>query len=152
MLNKYDIVKISRVIKSSLILLSALVILPVNADILTLFTTAEERQIIDANRFKVKQVPVKEVTVVQEQPKRVKPQKTVNMTYVISGITSSNEGSPTVWINKQSYQSGDELGDESKVHIVIDDAVRVQITAPDGEKYYATSGETLEISYLTDID
>ena len=151
MRNRYSIIKASRVIKSSLILLLLLVISPVNADILTLFTTAEERQIIDANRFKVKQVPVKETAVVQEQPKQVKPKKTVNVTYVISGITSSDEGNPTVWINQQSYQSGDELDDESQVHIVIDDAVRVQITAPDGEKYYATSGETLEISYLTDI-
>ena len=34
---------------------------------------------------------------------------------------------------------------------MVGDEIRVRITAPDGKKYYATSGETLEVSYLAAV-
>ena len=117
------------------------------AEVLTLFTTPAERQIINSNRYKsdgVKSRPVAEPEAPVEQP----AQKKVTQQYKVSGITLSSEGGHSVWINDSVYQSGELLADNSKIKIISEGDIRVRITAPDGKHYFATSGETLEFTYL----
>ena len=123
------------------------------AELATLFTTPQERALIDRNRYRsdeaeqtVKQPePVDELAGLDVEPTNY---KTVTLEYVISGITISREGPDTVWINSVAYEDGARLDDGSRIRIFDGNEVRVRITAPDGKQYYATSGETLEISIL----
>ena len=78
-------------------------------------------------------------------------QEEVIQEYRISGITISQDGPHSVWINSAVYEDGEQLEDSSRVKVLTGDEVRVRITAPDGKHYYATSGQTLEISYLVTV-
>lgn len=123
------------------------------AELLTLFTTPQERELIDSNRYKSgdnKPKVVVEDTI--ETPVPQMNQTEVTRQYKISGITISRDGPHTVWINSSAYEDGEELEDRSKIKVMVGDEIRVRITAPDGKKYYATSGETLEVSYLASIE
>ena len=126
---------------------------PRAADISTLFTTPQERQIINSNRYKSdKPKPVEvEEEVKIELPTQQLVQEEVFQEYRISGISISQDGPHSVWINSAVYEDGEELEDSSKVRVMVGDEVRVRITAPDGKHYYATSGQTLEISYLVTV-
>jgi len=89
------------------------------ADLLTLFTTPQERQIINANRYKtdkVSRAPKKDV-----EPLQIREliKEEVKKTFVISGITVSNEGQHSVWINNQVYQDGEQLEGKSRVQVVV---------------------------------
>lgn len=125
------------------------------ADLTTLFTTPEERRIIDSNRYRedtprqVESTP--QVEEVVETPLQALAQEEVVQEYTVSGITVSAEGSHSVWINSIVYEDGEQLEDSSKVKVMTGDEIRVRITAPDGKQYYATSGQTLEISYLVTV-
>lgn len=123
------------------------------AELSTLFTTAQERQLINANRYKTEKVkavaPVSEEKVVEaRQPE----QKEVKRSYKISGITLSADGINTVWINNTVYDDGTMLEDKSKIRIITGSDVKIRITAPDGKHHYATSGETLEVKYMANAD
>lgn len=122
----------------------------VAAELSTLFTTQQERQVINSNRYKTDEPKVRPKLVeTNESPVQLMIQEEVTRQYRISGITISREGPHTVWINSTAYEDGEELEDRSKIKIMEGDDVRVRITAPDGKNYYATSGETLEITYFT---
>ncbi len=125
------------------------------ADISTLFTTPQERQIINSNRYKTDEprpvAPEPEVEVI-ELPIQQLMMETIAVSYDVSGITLSSDGPHTVWINNQSYQDGDQLDDNSRVMVVAGADVRVRITTPDGKHHFATSGETLEVTYLAPIE
>ena len=84
-------------------------------------------------------------------PVPVMNQTEITREYKISGITISRDGPHTVWINSTAYEDGGELEDRSKIKVMVGDEIRVRITAPDGKNYYATSGETLEVSYLASV-
>ena len=124
----------------------------VRADVKTLFTTIQERQIINSNRYKVDGItrpPVFEdaetefiAPVVREEFK---------ISFVISGITVSKSGPHFVWINNQLYEDGEHLEDDSQIKVLHNGSIRVRITAPDGKHYYGTSGETVEVFYLTEV-
>jgi len=119
------------------------------AELSTLFTTPQERRIINTNRYKgveVKRPVVAEAAV--ELPIQPLVQEKVTREYKISGITVSRDGPHTVWINSLAFEDGEELEDKSKVKVVVGDEIKVRITTPDGRHYYATSGETLEVTYL----
>lgn len=138
-----------------LVFLTAAISNPVfAAEILTLFTTPQERQIIDSNRHKnddgAAQRPVEVETVVEETIRPVLREQ-VTREYVISGITVSMDGVHTVWINSQHYEDGEQLEDGSRIKIVVGDEIKVRIKAPDGQNHYATSGETLEVTYLAPV-
>ncbi len=123
------------------------------ADLATLFTTPEERQIINANRYRVdreKPRPVETERVV-ETPVQQLVMEEVTFEYRISGITVSPDSPNMAWINSISYQDGELLEDGSRIKIVEGDEVGVRISAPDGKHYYATSGQMLEVTYLTPI-
>ena len=123
------------------------------ADIQTLFSTPQERQIINANRYKTNEV-VKQPRVETKKTDFVAPvaREEVTMSFAISGITISSSGPHSVWINKQIYEDGGHLEDNSHIKVISGENLRVRITTPDGKNYYGTSGETLEVTYLATIE
>jgi hypothetical protein len=122
------------------------------ADILTLFTTPQERQIINANRYKTDEVVESRVEAVQTEFVTPVEQEEINKSFVISGITISNSGPHSVWINNRVYEDGEHLKDNSHIKVLTDGNIRVRITTPDGKSYYGTSGETVEVTYLGTVE
>ena len=148
----------SKTIHRLLLLLGALLcvwLAPAQAASLsTLFTTPEERQIINSNRYKddrPKLVEVEPEEVRIELSVQPLEQEEVVREYRISGITLSQDGPHSVWINSVLYEDGGELEDGSRVAVQVGDEIRVRITAPDGRHYFAASGQALEISYLVTV-
>ena len=124
----------------------------VRADIKTLFTTTQERQIINSNRYKVDEItrpPVFGDTETEVIAPVIREE--FKITFVITGITVSKSGPHFVWINNQLYEDGEHLEDDSQIKVLHDGSIRVRITAPDGKRYYGTSGETVEVTYLTEV-
>ena len=119
----------------------------------TLFTTPQERQLINANRYKsdeAKPQPVQDAP--DESPVQFMVQEEVSVEYRISGISLSADGAHTAWINSVAYEDGARLDDGSRIKIMSGDDVRVRITAPDGKQHFAASGETLSVSYMAAVD
>jgi hypothetical protein len=112
-----------------------------------LFTTPEERNLINANRYRTEQVVTPQITPTQNVEveavqELVKEQ--VQVEYRISGVSTNPDGPSTAWINGQAYGSGEKMDDGSKINIR---ATTVIITTPDGKKHRGLSGETLDITY-----
>lgn len=128
------------------------------AGLLTLFTTPEERQIINANRYKTDEPrPVAVQQPVEEARPELEIQRLmleeVTQEYRVSGITISRDGGAhTVWINSTIFMDGDRLDDGSRIKVYGGDDVRVRITAPDGKYYYGKSGETVLVSYMAPVE
>ena len=124
----------------------------VNAEVKTLFTTTDERQIINANRYKNEEI-VKPRIFEESETEFIAPgvQEEFKISFVITGITVSKSGPHFVWINNQLYEDGERLEDDSRIKVLHDGKIRVRITAPDGKRYYGTSGETVEVSYLAEV-
>ena len=126
------------------------------AELSTLFTTPQERQIINSNRYKTEEEvrPVVEDTAEEtiEIPIQQLLLEEVRQEYAVSGISVSPEGAHTVWINSAIYEDGAELEDKSRIRVMTGTEVKVRITAPDGKHYYAKSGETLEVVYMAPIE
>ena len=120
------------------------------AELLTLFTTPAERQLINSNRYKSDDgEPLRPVeTDVEPAPVLQLIRQQVTREYRVSGITVSSDGAHTVWINSLAYEDGEQLEDKSRVKVLVGDDIRVRITTPDGKNHFATSGETLEVTYL----
>ena len=116
----------------------------------TLFTTPQERQLINANRYKSDEVrpqqPVQDDD--DDSPIQRLAQAEFSVEYQISGVSLASDGDHTVWINATVYEDGALLEDGSRVKVLAGDDVRVRITVPDGKHYFATSGETLSVSYM----
>ena len=127
---------------------------PAVAELNILFTTPQERQLINANRYKNDEA--KSQPVVEQEPDAPPIQQPereeVSVDYRISGISLSGDGVHTVWINGQSYLDGEQLEDRSRLKVLAGDEIRVRITTPDGKHYYGTSGETLSVSYMAAIE
>lgn len=123
------------------------------AGLATLFTTPQERQVINSNRYKSEDnTPTRPVQVDEEtQPTPVQPLEEVTRQYLISGITISKDGPHTVWINALAYEDGERLEDNSRIKVMVGDEIKVRITAPDGKQYDATSGDMLEVTYLAPV-
>jgi hypothetical protein len=121
------------------------------ADIQTLFTTPQERQVINANRYKTDEI-VKPRVAAQTEFVAPVAQEEINKSFVISGITISNSGPHSVWINNRVYEDGEHLKDNSHIKVLTDGNIRVRITTPDGKSYYGTSGETVEVTYLGTVE
>ena len=135
------------------LLLTAVASQPLRAEIGTLFSTPQERKIIDANRYNsdaVANVRVTEETDEVEVPQQA--QKEVTVTYTVSGITISNSGPHFAWINSEVYEDGQQLQDSSQIKVMSGSKVQIRITAPDGKIYYANSGETIDITYLAVVE
>lgn len=125
------------------------------AELETLFTTPQERRLIDRNRYRQAEVQPQQVASVEENTVQIDNDdirfEQVTREYRVSGITLSQEGPHTVWINAQAYEDGARLDDDSRIQVLTGDAIQVRITAPDGKQYLATSGETIEISVLVPV-
>ena len=133
----------------SLLSLSGTVL--VAGELSTLFTTPQERQLINANRYKSDEVRPQQPVQVDDDddsPIQMLVQAEVSVEYQISGISLASDGIHTVWINATAYEDGALLEDGSRVKVLAGDDVRVRITVPDGKHYFATSGETLSVSYM----
>lgn len=123
----------------------------------TLFTTAQERLIINANRYKVDRKPVpravtqttgQETLAVRELIK-----EEIKVSYKISGISINFDGSDTAWVNGQSFENGATMDDGSTITINNNTAIKsISIKTPDGKRHTGTSGDVLEITYLRAIE
>lgn len=127
------------------------------AELATLFTTPQERRLIDRNRYQQAEAEPQpqpaadpgDVFAVDDVEYTLEE---VTREYRVSGITLSREGSHTVWINAKAYEDGARLDDDSRIQVIAGDQIRVRITAPDGRQYLAASGETVEISLLVPVE
>ncbi len=126
------------------------------ADLMTLFTTPEERQIINSNRYKSDEPNPGPVEQTQDIKLDLDIQQLVmeevTREYRVSGITISRDGAHTVWINSAVYEDGAQLESDSRIKVFAGNEVRVRITAPDGKQYFAKSGETVEVSYMAPVE
>lgn len=119
----------------------------------TLFTTPQERQLINANRYKTDEVKLQVVVEPDdESPIQMLAQEEVSVDYRVSGISLAADGAHTAWINGTAYDDGARLDDGSRVKIFAGKDIRVRITAPDGKQYFATSGETLSVTYMAAVE
>jgi hypothetical protein len=145
MLNKFSLLILFLVIGSSLTSASG-------SEVSTLFTTPQERQLIDTNRYKLDEVRPEVQT--QDEPASIQPleQEEVRESITISGITLSNSGPNMVWINNKVYEDGDSMDEKMRIKVMPGKEVKVRITAPDGKHYFATSGETVEIVYQAAVE
>jgi hypothetical protein len=125
------------------------------SELSTLFTTPQERQLINTNRYKSDEVRPR-VQSNQEGPATESiqqlVQEEVSETITISGITLSDSGPNTVWINSQAYEDGTSMDNKMRIKVMLGSKVKVRITAPDGKHFFATSGETIEIVYLAAVE
>lgn len=121
------------------------------AELSTLFSTPQERQIINANRYKTETVAQPEK---KQEPEQVIEliREEVTKTFRISGIIVSDEGQHSVWINDEMYLDGEKIEGKSRVKVITGREIKVRITAPDGKHYFGTSGESLEVKYLQATD
>jgi len=118
------------------------------AELSTLFTTPQERLIINANRYKSDEIKKPRIVEVhQNEDVRELVKEKVNKSFLISGITVSNEGNHSVWINGQAYEDGEKVEGKSRVNVIVGNAIKVRITTPDGKQHYGAIGETVEVSY-----
>jgi hypothetical protein len=117
----------------------------------TLFTTPQERQLINANRYRSDEVRPQQDDDDDDSPIQRLAQAEFSVEYQISGISLASDGAHTVWINATAYEDGALLEDGSRVKVLAGDDVRVRITVPDGKHYFATSGETLEVTYMAAV-
>jgi len=120
------------------------------SDVKTLFTTPQERQLINNNRYESGEAqPQQQLN--QDEPSTLEikqiTKEVVRESITVSGITLSNSGPNMVWINGQTYEDGEKIDDKMRIKIMAGSEVRVRITAPNGKHYFATSGETIEIVY-----
>jgi hypothetical protein len=125
------------------------------SELSTLFTTPQERQLINTNRYKSDEVRPRvqsnqeELTITNIQQL---VQEEVRESITISGITVSNSGPNMVWINSQAYEDGASMDNKMRIKVMPGSKVKVRITAPDGKHFFATSGETIEIVYLAAVE
>ena len=144
---------IARRIVGLLALLTAIAPAFAAGDLTTLFTTPQERQLINANRYKSEEVKPKPVQDEPElSPVQILLQEEVTVEYMISGISLSGDGMHTVWINARAYADGEQLDDRSQIKVITGDGVKVRITTPDGKHHFGTSGETLEVTYMATVE
>jgi len=124
-----------------------------NAEMATLFSTPQERRIIDANRYKSDTVvSVKAIGDSDEDEDRDEMvQQEFTVSYRVSGITLSSSGPHYAWINNEVYEDGQRLEDNSQIKVMSGSKIQIRITAPDGKIYYANSGETIDITYLATV-
>jgi hypothetical protein len=125
------------------------------SELSTLFTTPQERKLINTNRYTSDEV-LPRVQSNQEEPTTESiqqlVQEEVSETITISGITLSDSGPNMVWVNSQAYEDGASMDNKMRIKVMPGSKVKVRITAPDGKHFFATSGETIEIVYLAAVD
>jgi hypothetical protein len=123
------------------------------AELETLFSTPQERELINANRYDSVKVNPQPEKAVNPEPIKQLVKTEVIKTFRINGITLANEGPHSVWINDKMYLDGELVEDsKSRIKVIAGKDIKVRITAPDGKQYFGTSGESLEVKYLEATD
>ncbi len=123
-------------------------------EIYTLFTTQQERELINKNRYKKQKV--KAPVVVDEKPQQQEKEEVelekITLTIKLAGVTLSQSGQNIAWINGKAFENGHQLDDGSKVYINVKVKNLVQLKTPDGKYHSIVTGETAEISYFKRIE
>ena len=122
------------------------------ASLSTLFTTSEERKLIDANRYRgAQQVDV----VTQSSPKVESVEEMIEETTVsmiLAGFTVTKSGKNVAWINGKPYENGSTLDDGSKLFISDKNGNSVRVKSPDGVFHSLPAGKSVDISYQKPIE
>lgn len=122
------------------------------AELGTLFSTPQERQLINANRYNTAKANPESKKPAKPEPVMQIVRKEVVKEFRINGITVSDQGPHSVWVNERMYLDGEQLEGSSRVKVLPGKDIKVRITAPDGKQYFGTSGESLEVKYLETTD
>ena len=140
----------SVLICNGLILLLSQPLLAATTDygIQTLFTTPQERALIDNNRYRVapKKTTGKVETVAPKAAKKI-VMETVTLSIKLNGVTFSESGQSIAWLNGTSYENGARMEDGVQVFISKQKNNQVQIKTPDGKYHRLVTGESNEIQY-----
>ncbi len=116
---------------------------------MTLFTTQQERRLIDNNRYRQPVIETETVGVDEtEQEKKTTVYQQHSISFELAGVTLSEDGNHTAWVNGDRVENGDELVDGFRVFISPKLNSLVQIKAPDGVYHNIQTGKKLDISYL----
>jgi len=120
-----------------------------NAEIMTLFSTPQERTLIDNNRFRIapqKQAPSTVEAAAPKTQKKVLMQD-VMLTIKLDGVTLTQSGDSIAWLNGKAYENAGKLEDGSRIYIKGRLNAQVQIKTPDGKYHSLVTGESSEIKY-----
>ena len=116
----------------------------------TLFTTPEERALIDRNRYReeprVRTPEPAAALAPQPEPEQEKPMVRVEKEYQISGISINADGVDVAWINGEEYENGARIDGAVRLRISARDG-RLKLIAPDGKIYPGSAGDVLKVSY-----
>ncbi|MBT7046530.1 MAG: hypothetical protein HN977_14225 [Gammaproteobacteria bacterium] len=123
-------------------------------EILTLFTTPQERDLINKNRYKKQAIKAQVVATENEEPEEEKKieQQEILLSVRLAGVTISQSGQNIAWLNGKAFENGSKLDDGSRVFISSKVKTLVQIKTPDGKYHSVTTGETIDISYFKRIE
>lgn len=116
-----------------------------------LFSTPQERQLINSNRYKMEEdktaKPVVASPVASNQISEiVKEQVQVNFT--VGGISINNDGSRSAWVNGNKYNQGEKMSDGTVVAVNSGANNSVSLVTPDGMSHRVLPGETINITYF----
>ena len=115
----------------------------------TLFTTQQEREIIDANRYKNDQKETLEPQVqTASSLENTEQKEEEQLSFLLSGFTLTQSGQNVAWINGKPYENGSKLDDGSTLIIRKKKDLNVQIKTPDGKYHTLTTGKTEDIGYF----
>ena len=133
---------------------SALAQTSARPEILTLFTTPQERDLIDNNRYRVSAKKEAKATVEAAAPKEQKKVLMQDVVLVIklNGVSLNKSGQSVAWLNGQAFENGGKLDDGSRVYISGALNAQVKVKTPDGKYHSLVTGETSEIKYSKAIE
>ncbi len=116
----------------------------------TLFTSPEERALIDRNRYRQDPEPSRVKPAVSRPESAALapavPMVTVEKEITVSGISISPDGVDVAWINGVMYEDGAKLEDGIRLRISTRDG-KIRLRAPNGRSFFARAGETIRITY-----
>lgn len=121
-----------------------------DVELKTLFTTAQERQVINSNRYHDDQPasapivtePTQEAEKIQDLVK-----EQVVKTFQVAGISIDREGGRFAWLNGTMYSNNSELEDGLILKIRDGNVKSVLIKTADGSSFSGLTGETIEVIY-----
>ena len=115
----------------------------------TLFTTPEERALIDRNRYRQEprvRKPEPAAPAPAPEPEPARPMVTVEKEYVISGISINADGTDVAWINGEQYEDGDRIDGKVRLRISARSG-KLKLIAPGGKVHVASAGDTVVVKY-----
>ncbi len=113
----------------------------------TLFTTPEERALIDRNRYREEpRVRKPEPVEPAPAPEPVREMVTVEKEYLISGISINADGTDVAWINGEQYEDGGRIDGKVRLRISAGSG-KLKLIAPGGKVHVASAGDTVVVKY-----